>query len=168
MIFKYCAECGTKLEEIRCGDDDCKICPACKKIYGSSPVPVIGALVVNEFHEILLLKQDYISTKKWTIVTGYMTDGENAEESVVREVKEETGQNVLKCRYVSSYYYEPKQLIMLGFIVSVRKSAFTKSAEVNALKWYRLEEVDAVIARENNYSGILFDNCRTMLEKGEW
>ena len=40
LIFKYCAECGHKLEDIKCGDDDCKICPACKKIYGSSPFPL--------------------------------------------------------------------------------------------------------------------------------
>lgn len=27
MLFKYCAECGHELEDIKCGDDDCKICP---------------------------------------------------------------------------------------------------------------------------------------------
>ncbi len=56
MIFKYCAECGHKLEDIKCGDDDCKICPSCNKIYGSSPFPVVEVLVVNEFNEILPLE----------------------------------------------------------------------------------------------------------------
>lgn len=31
MIFKYCAACGHELEDIKCGNDDCKICPFCKK-----------------------------------------------------------------------------------------------------------------------------------------
>lgn len=41
MIFDFCAKCGQKLEDIRCGDDDCKKCPDCGQIYGSSPFPVI-------------------------------------------------------------------------------------------------------------------------------
>lgn len=163
MVFQYCPECGRKLEDIRCGDDDCKICPFCKRKYGSSPFPVVAVLVVNEFNEVLLLKQNHISRAKWTIVTGYITDGETAENAVVREVKEETGQNVISCSYISSYYFAPKQLLMIGFIASVKKSEFSHSEEVDGLKWYRPEEVDAVIARENNCSGLHWDRCQEHL-----
>ena len=76
MLFKYCAECGHKLDDIRLGDDDCKICPSCKRIYGRNPLPVVEVLVVNEQNEILLLKQNYISEDKWTVVSGYMVEGE--------------------------------------------------------------------------------------------
>ncbi len=164
MIFKYCAECGHKLEDIRCGDDNCKMCPSCKKIYGSSPFPVVEVLVVNELGEILLLKQNYISESKWTVVSGYMIDGETIEEAVRREVKEETGQEVINCRYVSSYYFESKQLIMIGFIAYVKKSEFTRSDEVDDIRWYSIDEVSDVIAYENNCSGIHFENCRNILE----
>lgn len=163
MIFKYCAECGHKLEDIKMGDDDCRICPSCKKIYGSNPLPVVEVLVVNEFQEILLLKQNYISETKWTVVSGYMIDGETIEEAVAREVKEETGQEVVRCQYISSYYFAPKQLIMIGFIAYVRKTQFTESDEVDDLKWYQMDEVDDVIARENNCSGMHWDNCRGCL-----
>lgn len=163
MTFEYCPKCGHKLEDTICGDDKCKVCPSCKKHYGSSPFPVIAALVVNENNEILLLKQNYITTEKWTVITGYMVDGETVEEAVAREVQEETGQTSLKLKYVSSYYFEPKQLIMLGFIVYVKSSEFGKSHEVDDLKWFKLSEVDAVIARENNCSGMHFDACREYL-----
>ena len=53
MLFKYCAECGHKVEDIRLGDDDCKICPSCKRIYGRNPLPVVEVLVVNELNEVL-------------------------------------------------------------------------------------------------------------------
>lgn len=163
MIFKYCAECGHKLEDIKMGNDDCRICPSCKKIYGSNPLPVVEVLVVNEFQEILLLKQNYISETKWTVVSGYMIDGETIEEAVAREVKEETGQEVVRCQYISSYYFAPKQLIMIGFIAYVRKTQFAESDEVDDLKWYQMDEVDDVIARENNCSGMHWDNCRGCL-----
>lgn len=39
-----------------------------------------------------------------------------------------------------------------------------KSNEVNDIRWYKIEEVDAVIARENNCSGMHFDKCRPYLE----
>lgn len=164
MEHKFCAECGHKLDEIRCGDDDCKICPSCKRIYGNNPIPVVEVLVVNEMNEILLLKQNYISQNRWTVVSGYMVDGETIEEAVTREVKEETGQDVIQCKYVSSYYFEPKQLIMIGFIAYVKKSKFSESDEVDDLRWYKMDEVNDVIARENNCSGMHFDKCRDYLE----
>lgn len=163
MTFEYCPKCGHKLEDTICGDDMCKVCPSCKKHYGSSPFPVIAALVVNENNEILLLKQNHITAEKWTVITGYMVDGETVEEAVAREVKEETGQTLLKYKYVSSYYYEPKQLIMLGFIVYVKSSDFASSQEVDDLKWFKMSEVDDVIARENNCSGMHFDVCKEYL-----
>ena len=79
MQFKYCAECGHKVEDIKLGDDDCKICPSCKRIYGRNPLPVVEVLVVNEYNDILL-KQNYISEDKWTVVSGYMVEGETIEE----------------------------------------------------------------------------------------
>ena len=120
-------------------------------------------LVVNEFNEVLLLKQNYISEAKWTVVSGYMVDGETIEDAVVREEKEETGQDVISCKYISSYYFEPKQLIMIGFIAYVNKAQFSNSDEVDDIKWYKIEEVNDVIARENNCSGMHFDKCREFL-----
>ncbi len=123
-------------------------------------------LVVNEFNEILLLKQNYITETKWTVVSGYVTDGETIEEALVREVKEETGQEVVSCKYVSSHSLAPKQLIMIGFIAYVKKMRFRSSVEVDEIKWYGLDEVDDVIARENNCSGMHFDRCRRLIEAG--
>ena len=53
MQFEYCPKCGQHLEDIKCGDDDCKICPSCGKIYGSTPFPVEEVLVMNNTYTIL-------------------------------------------------------------------------------------------------------------------
>jgi NAD+ diphosphatase len=52
---------------------------------------------------------------------------------------------------------------MIGFIAYVKKSQFTDSDEVDDLRWYKLDEVETVIARENNCSGMHFDKCKQFL-----
>lgn len=49
---------------------------------------------------------------------------------------------------------------MIGFIAYVKKKKFGNSEEVDDLKWFKIEEVDDVIARENNCSGMHFDECK--------
>jgi NAD+ diphosphatase len=77
------------------------------------------------------------------------------------------GQIVTKRQYVSSYYFEPKQLIMIGFIAYVNKSEFADSDEVDDIKWYKIDEVEDVIARVNNCSGMHFGKCKQFLDNRE-
>jgi len=54
------------------------------------PEATVGALIVNDKHEVLLVR-----SKKWgekyTVPGGHIELGERAEDAIVREVKEETG-----------------------------------------------------------------------------
>ena len=72
---------------------------------------------------------------------------------------EETGQSVLSCEYVRSYYFAPKNIIMTGFIAYVKASGFGTSNEVDELIWADLDKALTLIERENNYSGVHLDNC---------
>lgn len=53
--------------------------------------------------------------------------------------------------------------MMIGFIAYVQKSQFSNSDEVDDIKWYKIDEVNEVIACENNCSGMHFDKCREFL-----
>ena len=63
----------------------------------------IIAAVVNEYREVALLRQSYISTTRYVCVAGIMKIGESAEDTVIREVKEEIGQDVESLEFISSY-----------------------------------------------------------------
>lgn len=95
--------------------------------------------VVNEYNEIVLLRQEYVSTTKHVCVAGIMQLGESAEETVKREVKEELGLDVLRLQYIRSYVYEKKEMLMLGFKVEVKKAEFQLSQEVDAAEWVAYE-----------------------------
>ena len=80
--------------------------------------------VVNEYNEIALLRQNYVSATKYVCVAGIMKMGESAEETVIREVKEEIGQDVESLEFIKSYPYEKKEMLMLGYKATVKKKEF--------------------------------------------
>lgn len=164
MKFIYCPLCGEELSEKIVGDEGLvKYCITCDRPYFDIPASCVEVLVINEHNQILLLKQNYISQTHWTLVAGYVKQGDTLEETVRKEVFEETGQQVEKMRYVESYYFKPKQLIMSGFIAFVNKAPFNISCEVDDIMWCEINEVNKYIARVDNMSGVHFDNSMKLL-----
>jgi len=97
----------------------------------------IIAAVVNEYGEIALLRQNYVSTTNHVCVAGVMKLGESAEETVVREIGEELGLRVKSVEFVKSYPFEKKDMLMLGFKAVAEKKDFTLSGEVDAAEWVK-------------------------------
>lgn len=141
MKFKYCPTCGENLVQKEIGDEGLTpFCNNCSRPYFDWFGQCTISAVINEYNEIALLKQDYVSTTNWVLVAGYIKQGENLEEAAIREVEEETGQKVNKITYISSYYYEKRELLMIGFRCDVKKSEFNISKEVDKVEWHGLNE----------------------------
>ena len=136
MHFIYCPYCGTKLTGKELGDEG--IIPYCEKcripLWDTFTTSIIVA-VVNEYDEVALIRQSYVSTTKYVCVAGIMKPGEAAEDTVIREVKEEIGQDVESLEYISSYPYDKKEMLMLGYKATVKKQDFKLSAEVDVAEW---------------------------------
>ena len=140
MHFTYCPYCGTKLIGKEIGDEG--IIPYCEKcsipLWDMFTTSIIVA-VVNEYREVALLRQSYISTTKYVCVAGIMKIGESAEDTVIREVKEEIGQDVESLEFISSYAYEKKEMLMLGYKATVKKQEFKLSGEVDFVEWVKYD-----------------------------
>ncbi len=140
MRFTYCPHCGTKLISKEIGDEG--MIPFCEKcnipLWDMFTTSIIAA-VVNEYGEVALLRQNYVSTTKYVCVAGIMKIGESAEETVIREVKEEIGQDVEDLEFVSSYPYEKREMLMLGYKATVSKQDFKLSSEVDSVEWVKYE-----------------------------
>ena len=77
MRFTYCPDCGTKLIQKEVGDEGfMPYCDNCKKPLFDMFSSCIIALVTNEKQEVALLRQNYISTDYYNLVSGYMKPGE--------------------------------------------------------------------------------------------
>ena len=157
MDINFCTGCGKPLTYKTIGDEgEQKYCECCNKFYFDNPASCVLIAIINENNQVLLLKQNYISTKNYTLCSGYLKKGDTLEE---------TGQRVISCEYVQSYYFAPKNLIMTGFIAYVKASEFGSSNEVDGLMWVDLDKAVTMVERENNYSGVHLDNCIEILKR---
>lgn len=141
MRFTYCPHCGNELIKKEIGDEG--LVPFCEKcsvpLWDMFTTCIITA-VVNEYDEVALLKQSYLTSASYVCVAGHMKIGEAAEETVVREVKEELGLDVERLNFVKTYPYEQKEMLMLGFKAEVKKADFVYSQEVDSAKWFSFDE----------------------------
>ena len=135
MKYNYCPKCGKRLE-IKYSWDEGGVpyCPADDIMYFDTPKPCIIVAVVNE-DQILLLKQSYIFKDSKVLVSGYVTNGETVEETVVREVKEETGITVSNIKYLGSEFLYDKEILMLTFMAYYVEGEIKKSEEVEGVEW---------------------------------
>ena len=104
-----------------------------------TPKPCIVVAVVRD-KEILLLKQSYIFKNSKVLVSGYVTNGETVEETVYREVKEETGITVDEIKYLGSEYLASKEIIMLTFMAKYVEGEINKSSEVEGVEWGNIDD----------------------------
>lgn len=137
MHYTYCPHCGAKLILKEIGDEgEIPYCSGCRTPFWDSFTTSVICAVINEYKEVALLRQDYISSTNYICVSGIMQLGETAEETAVREIKEELGLDVWKLEYIRSYLYEKKEMLMLGYTAHVKKAAFVLSGEVDSVKWF--------------------------------
>lgn len=136
MNFKYCPDCGKFLTRRDLGDEiGVPWCVRCDKPwFPVFPVAVI-ALVYNDDGEVLLLRQNYISTQFHNLVSGYIVPGEDAEACAVREIKEETGLEVDRLQLVLTSWFEKKEMLMIGFFAHAKGKMLMLSSEVDDAHW---------------------------------
>lgn len=140
MRFTFCPHCGEKLIQKEIGDEGLiPYCNSCRIPLWDMFTTCVICAVVNEYDQIALLRQNYVSATKYVCVAGVMKLGESAEACAIREIQEEIGQTVETLEFIRSYPYEKKEMLMLGFQASVKKAEFHLSQEVDAVEWFPLE-----------------------------
>ena len=162
MRFTYCPHCGTKLIGKEIGDEG--VIPFCNRcnvpLWDMFTTSIIAA-VVNEYGEVALLRQGYVSQTNYVCVAGIMKLGESAEETVIREIKEEINQDVESLEFIRSYPYEKKEMLMLGYKATVKKKDFKLSGEVDSAVWVKFEKALSLL-REGS---IAWQLVKTVIEE---
>lgn len=162
MRLTFCPECGHKNTPKTMGDDaNIPYCEVCKKPWFDLSYNCVLVAVVDENGNFAFIQQDYIRTDSCYIgVAGYPNHGEPYEETVKREVFEEIGLVVNKVQYVRSYYFEKRDMMMLGYVAHVNHGDFKLSKEVNTAKWFSPNEAEAALPHGTIIHELYKDYCR--------
>ena len=138
--MKYCSECGTQLIEKECGIDGLvPYCPTCKQFRFPMFNSAISTIIFNHTKDNILLIKQYGKDFN-VLVAGYITKGENAKETLIREIKEEVNLNVVDYTYNDNEYYQPSNTLMHNYAVVVDSEDFKLTNEVDEAHWYSIEE----------------------------
>lgn len=168
MHYKFCPDCGNKLTNRPAGDDgEVPYCDKCQRYWFDTFASCVIIMVVNEFHEIAMLRQSYISNEYETFVAGFITPGESAEQAAIREVKEELGLDVDQLEYAGTHWFAKRDQLMHAFIGYVKKAIFNLSSEVDSASWVALDKVPTRMFpdRPGNTQHILYHQYISKLEK---
>jgi NAD+ diphosphatase len=109
---RYCGSCGGAMYDS--AEETARKCIVCGRISFPSIEPAVIVLVENG-GKILLAKHAYRNTDVYTCIAGFVEQGESIEDTVRREVREETGIEIRNVRYVGSQSWPFPNQLMLAF-----------------------------------------------------
>lgn len=140
MKNNYCPKCGNLLVPKLIEDEGLvPFCNNCSEPIFNYCNTCVILICENELHEICVIEQSY-GFKKPVLIAGYVKYRSTVEETIIDEVKEEIGLDVLDYKFLKSFVQESKDNLMLGFHVSVRKDTLKLSNELSKAGFYSYNE----------------------------
>ena len=146
MEMNYCMQCGAKLRRKYHPQEekDVPYCDDCAEFRWPVFNTACSMIVMNEAKDRVILIQQY-HRPFYVLVAGYINQGEDAEHAAAREVREELGLTVTSVRFNHSRYYAPTNTLMLNFTVTVAEHEAHPNEEVDAWRWFTVEQARANI-----------------------
>ena len=83
--------------------------------------------------------------------------GETAEQTMRREILEETGLHVETLDYAGSWWFARKDMLMLGYIAHVSDGPVKLSVEVDSAEWHTPADAVGLVHPEGSVSHALCD-----------
>jgi NAD+ diphosphatase len=135
----FCPNCGaaTVIEEAGYS----RRCPVCGLVHFPRTDPVV-IMTVEHRGRLLLGRRAAAPPGRYSVLAGFVSPGESAEEAVVREVAEESGIAARDPTFVSSQPWPFPSSLMLGFDAqSDGGEPRARDAELEDVRWVPLDEV---------------------------
>ena len=143
-VNRFCGKCGTPMRPHSNPAERAFVCPQCG--YASYPKisPAVIVLVTNG-PRVLLQRNSHYRSAHWSLVAGFVDAGENLEEAVRREIREEASLEVKDIRYRLSQTWPFPSNIMIGFTAEYASGTLTPDGdEVIASDWFDREHLPEI------------------------
>ena len=138
---QFCGRCGHPTVH----DDRERMmrCPSCGNMIFPKICPAI-IVGVTDGERILLTRYSGRVTKHYALVAGFTEIGETAEETVAREVYEETGLRVKNIRYYNTQPWGIDSDLLLGYFADLdgAPEITIDKNELSMAGWYHRDEIE--------------------------
>jgi ADP-ribose pyrophosphatase YjhB (NUDIX family) len=146
MEAKFCLACGRELETRDIGGTPRRACPSCSFVHWGDYSIGVGALVMREGKVLLVRRAQEPGRGYWTNPGGYAEQLERIDETVCREVLEETGVEAVVAS-VAAVRDQPRAVHNLYVAFSmdyVAGEPVPDGVEVDAAGFYSPEEMETM------------------------
>ncbi|NKB71898.1 MAG: NAD(+) diphosphatase [Candidatus Latescibacteria bacterium] len=134
QTHQFCGRCGEPTQHHP--QDRARQCPQCKLTAFPRLSPAIIVRIERE-GSILLARNHRFPKGRYSVLAGFVEPGENLEQAVAREVREEVGLVVDDIRYFASQPWPFPNSLMLGFTARYASGDIVlEEAELADAQWF--------------------------------
>ena len=121
-----------------------------KRLYPSQPIVGVGAIIICDGKILLEKRKNEPGKGKWSIPGGLVELGESVEQTVIREVKEETGLEVEKPEHIDvvdnitrdengeiKYHF-----VIIDYFVKLKGGTMKAMSDAEELRWVTFDDVE--------------------------
>ncbi len=147
---RYCGVCGAAIRFGRAGFIG--HCDQCGTEHYPRVDPAVIVAVENQ-GRLLLGRQPNWAPRRYSVLAGFVEPGESFEQTVAREVFEESKVRVLQARYLGTQPWPFPGALMVGFMATAQDDTPTVDGELEDARWFSLADVTAAMQREHADDG---------------
>lgn len=120
------------------------------RLYPDKPIVGIGAIIVHNGKMLLEKRKNDPGKGRWSVPGGVVELGENVTQTVIREVKEETGLDVAEPEHIDvvdqitrdengriKYHF-----VIIDYLVNLKGGTLNAASDADALQWVSLDDVE--------------------------
>ena len=138
---RYCGHCQSELQHSE--TERALNCPNCSQIIYPriSPAVIVGVIDADS---ILLTRHVGRTTRNYSLVAGFCEIGESVEDTVRREVMEETGIRVTDMQYYKSQPWSFSSSLLIGMYARAESGQIpvADSTELAEAAWHKREDIE--------------------------
>lgn len=148
---RFCGVCGGPIAFRRGGFIG--HCAQCGNDHYPRVDPAV-IVAVSDGQRLLLGRQASWAPRRYSVIAGFVEPGESLEQTVAREVHEETQVRIRGCQYMGAQPWPFPGALMLGFRAEADGAQQPQvDGELEDARWFTREEIGAALARDGHDDG---------------
>ncbi|MCL1839546.1 NUDIX domain-containing protein [Candidatus Saccharibacteria bacterium] len=147
--YTYCPSCAHRLINKQIDNRTLRSCPKCPFVFWNNPKPVASMLIARDKKILMVQRAQAPLLGHWCLPGGYVSYGEQPQDTAIRETKEETSLDTEAGHLVGVYSIDndPRgfniDIIYSGSIVT---GTIAPNDEVRCCKYFHVDDLPKQIA----------------------